>query len=292
MLVLQADVANASEVRAALAKTHSQFGKLHGVIHGAGNVTADGFFGVDEASPELCELQFRAKVRGVIQLERALRTESLDFVVLLSSVSSVLGGIGYVGYAAGNIFMDQFARKYGEKTGVPWVSVDWDTWNFEADGDTGSNHLSLLPDEGIEVFRQILSSASSPQIVVSVGDLTERIEQWINPRRLQNAHRVYEGQSGLHTDVRYVAPRNPIEKAVADLWQDTLGIPRVGIYDNFFQDLSGSSLLATQIASQLRSKYRVGLPLRQFFEGPTVAELANVISLQCQASNESVSLVG
>ncbi|MHC5731882.1 MAG: phosphopantetheine-binding protein, partial [Nostoc sp.] len=52
----------------------------------------------------------------------------------------------------------------------------------------------------------------------------------------------------------YVAPRTPVEQSVANIWQQLLGIERLGIHDNFFE-LGGHSLLATQVISQLRKSF-------------------------------------
>ncbi|MBW8873668.1 MAG: amino acid adenylation domain-containing protein [Acidobacteria bacterium] len=71
----------------------------------------------------------------------------------------------------------------------------------------------------------------------------------------------------------YVAPRNPLEQELHDIWKELLGIERVGVDDNFF-DLGGHSLLATQIISRLRSQFHVEVPLRRIFEAPTIAGLA------------------
>ncbi|WPB76076.1 amino acid adenylation domain-containing protein [Archangium violaceum] len=71
----------------------------------------------------------------------------------------------------------------------------------------------------------------------------------------------------------YVAPRNDTERMLTELWAEILGVPRVGIHDNFF-DLGGHSLLATQALSRIRSTFQVELPLRDFFGEPTVANIA------------------
>ena len=71
----------------------------------------------------------------------------------------------------------------------------------------------------------------------------------------------------------YVAPRTEIESVIADVWQALLNVDRVGIHDNFF-DLGGHSLLAAQAVNKLKDELSVSVPLRAFFEAPTVATLA------------------
>jgi acyl transferase domain-containing protein/acyl carrier protein len=284
VLTVTADVADASQMRAALEQAHARFGSVHGVIHAAGNVTPGGFFGVDEADHELCERQFLAKVRGLTVLAETFQAESPDFVVLFSSISSVLAGLGYIAYGAANSFMDAFAHKYSQTNGVPWTSIDWDTWELQetdiADVDPAT--LAMNPDEGVEAFRRILSSAFLPQVVVSTGYLDDRIDQWVNLQSLQEAKERRERKSArLHSRpdlvTSYLAPRTETEREVAETWQEMLGVAQVGIIDNFFSDLGGSSLLATQLIGRLRERFQVELPLRRFFEGPTIAELAEVI---------------
>jgi len=72
-------------------------------------------------------------------------------------------------------------------------------------------------------------------------------------------------------DIAYVMPRNEVEQTIAQIWQDILGVEKVGIHDNFFE-LGGHSLLATQVISQMRKAFQVELPLRHLFEAPTVAD--------------------
>jgi acyl carrier protein len=74
----------------------------------------------------------------------------------------------------------------------------------------------------------------------------------------------------------YVAPRTPVEAALAQIWRELLGLERIGAHDDFF-DLGGHSLLATRVVSRIRSRLRLDLPLRRIFEAPTIAELAQRI---------------
>jgi amino acid adenylation domain-containing protein len=77
----------------------------------------------------------------------------------------------------------------------------------------------------------------------------------------------------------FAAPRNPVERALARIWTEVLGIEQVGIYDNFFA-LGGDSLLATQVISRVRVALLVEMPLGTIFKEPTVADLAAIIQMK------------
>jgi acyl transferase domain-containing protein/acyl carrier protein len=283
VLPLSADVANEREMRIVAEAVFSEYEVLHGIIHGAGNLAEDAFFPLQKADRVSCEKQFRSKVHGVDVLGRVFQGEYLDFCVLLSSISSVLGGLGYAAYSAANIFMDSFAAAQTAKTRTLWMSINWDTWDFGEDHDsteTAALQLSLAPHEGAEVFLRILAWSEQPQVVVSTGDLGARITQWTKPKPLHDQDAELE-RATLHPRPEgantCVSPRNKIERTIADIWSKVLGIDQVGILDNFFTDFSGSSLLATQLVAQLRAVFQVDLPLRRFFEDPTVAGLAGFL---------------
>jgi acyl carrier protein len=83
--------------------------------------------------------------------------------------------------------------------------------------------------------------------------------------------------TGFDLEQNFTAPQTSIEKDLGQIWADLLGLGQVGIHANFF-DLGGHSLLATQVMSRLQDKFQVELPLRTFFEQPTIADLALVIT--------------
>jgi amino acid adenylation domain-containing protein len=74
----------------------------------------------------------------------------------------------------------------------------------------------------------------------------------------------------------YVAPRDEIETILQKLWQDVLGVPRVGIRDNFFR-LGGHSLLATQLFAGIERAFGVPLQLALLFERSTIEYLGECI---------------
>ena len=82
------------------------------------------------------------------------------------------------------------------------------------------------------------------------------------------------GRPHLQTDFR--PPRTPLEKSLAAIWRDLLGLERVGRDEDFFL-LGGHSLSASRVLSRVRQRFQVEIPLRALFDSPTVAGLADRI---------------
>lgn len=88
----------------------------------------------------------------------------------------------------------------------------------------------------------------------------------VNPASLETAKRATSS----------VAPRDDIERQLAQIWMEAFDAQEPGIHDNFF-GIGGYSLLATQVAARISDVFKLHLPLRQVFETPTIAGLAKVI---------------
>jgi len=273
VLVVGADVSRPEQMEAAVARTLERFGELHGVVHSAGSVNEDTFFLAREATPARCASQFQAKVHGLLALHQALRGRTLDFVVLQSSLSSVLGGLGFSAYAAANAFMDVFAAERSREQGTPWVSVNWDGWHT---GEGAPAELTMALADGLEAFHRLLSAPPLARWAVSTADLPARMAFWLEPKAPAAPKAVDARHPRPALPTRYVAPRDAIETGLVACWEELLGIYGIGVEDDFFE-LGGHSLLGTQVLSRVRDEFQVELPLRSLFDSPTVSALALLI---------------
>ncbi|SHF43864.1 non-ribosomal peptide synthase domain TIGR01720/amino acid adenylation domain-containing protein, partial [Seinonella peptonophila] len=75
---------------------------------------------------------------------------------------------------------------------------------------------------------------------------------------------------------KYVAPRTPMERKMAEIWSEVLQKDKIGLHDHFFL-LGGHSLLATQAVTRMNEVFRQEIPLKYLFENPTIAQLVEQI---------------
>jgi acyl transferase domain-containing protein len=118
------DVADEDGVDRMIRGVRDTVGPLRGVFHAAG-VIDDGM--AADQSWERVWKTMAPKVAGVENLSRATRPDPLDFFVLFSSASAILGSPGQAGYAAGNAYLDGVAQAR-RQAGLPALSVNWGGW--------------------------------------------------------------------------------------------------------------------------------------------------------------------
>ena len=138
----------------------------------------------------------------------------------------------------------------------------------------------MTVEESIEAFDRVVTLAPEGQVVVSTGELGARLGLWVNRDATRGGARA-TAEALIHPrpeiESVYVAPRDNTEQTIADIWQEILGLDRVGVDDDFFV-LGGHSLLAIELVGRLRNAFQVELPVGSFFQSPTVAGLAQIIS--------------
>lgn len=83
-------------------------------------------------------------------------------------------------------------------------------------------------------------------------------------------------KKSINVKTQYIPPQNEIEEKVSNIWKDILSLDEISIHDNFFE-LGGDSLKVTKIVDRVYKEFNVKIPLRNLFDDPTVAKLAELI---------------
>lgn len=300
VMLVQADVADAASIEAGLAQVRAAWGeRIHGLVHCAGYGE---FVPLRETSREVIEAVLAPKVRGTRNLLAALAADAPELVLLCSSMSVATTGYGLTGYVGACAYLDALAQAHipaaGNRPAGRFLAIDWDIWSTPQQSARAQGNPvlqqrlretkgAILPREGIEVIHRALRSGCSRAVVAT----TDLLELRRKNRQLADAllggdndatQGSEEGAAGSDADMtlyerpslssEYVAPSTEEEKLLVGIWQETLGIDRIGIHDNFFE-LGGESLLGVKIVVQAK---KLGLQIdpKQMFTTPTIAQIA------------------
>ena len=129
-------------------------------------------------------------------------------------------------------------------------------------------------------LRDHLKAALPDYMVPSAFVVLDRFPLTPNGKVDRRALPAPEAVAGAADDADFDAPVTPEEQALAAIWQQLLGAPRIGRGDNFF-DLGGHSLLATRLLARIEQQYGIELPLRALFEDATLERLAARVADAC-----------
>lgn len=285
--VLVTDVSDKEQMQTAIDDVLTKYGTINGVIHAAGVVQAGM---IQTKARESADAVLAPKVYGTMILFDLLKRIKLDFMVLFSSVSSVLTPYALSDYTAANSFLDAFAFFANAKGFFHTLSINWSGWKEVGmlaeletlQGVEGREEVALSnairTKDGLEAFERGFNS-NLPQIIVSPEDLNKLL-QAASPKRVVRDTGTLQDGAGQ--------PANTVEIALTDVWNSVFGVHRIGIHEHF-SDLGGHSLIAMQIVSRIRSLYQIPFTLRDFFEGPTIAQLSSVIQARVLAEIEGLT---
>ncbi len=96
-----------------------------------------------------------------------------------------------------------------------------------------------------------------------------------------------DASADVSRESHYAPPSDTLEVQLIEIWEEVLGVTRIGVQDDFFQ-LGGDSLLAARMFARIAEKLRKNLPLATLFRGPTIEKLARVIRAEGWTSDWSV----
>ncbi|MEE8526152.1 MAG: SDR family NAD(P)-dependent oxidoreductase [Thermoanaerobaculia bacterium] len=156
IVLAQADVSQREEIAAVLARSRESMPPLAGVVHAAG-VLDDGAL-MRQDWPRFAAV-LAPKVAGAFNLHALTSDAPLDFLVLFSSMASLLGPPGQASYAAANAFLDALAH-HRQNRRLPALSLSWGPWAeagmAAGDGWGATGARPLAPRQGLESLERLL----------------------------------------------------------------------------------------------------------------------------------------
>lgn len=185
------------------------------------------------------------------------------------------------------------------------MTIEWGThaWAAEEEAGHGSGGAVRQLQEKRELFGMSLEECAAamtqlmglnaPRVIVSTREYNAVLEQQrqFTADKMQAAQPTSDGaghhaRPELSTDM--VAPRNEVERLLAEVWQSYFDIADIGVDDNFFE-LGGHSLLAVQLLAKINETFAAKLNIQMLFNGPTIAGLASALSAE-DASDDNENL--
>jgi acyl transferase domain-containing protein/acyl carrier protein len=299
--VLVAEASDREQMRTAVDEALAMYGTINGVIHAAGIVRA----GLIQAKTrETADSVLAPKVYGTMVLFDLLKKVKPDFLVVFSSITSILTPYAECDYSAANCFLDAFSCFANDHGGFHTLAINWPGWREVGQladlatlpGLEGWKQAALeraiMSKDGLEAFKRALNSDLT-QVIVSPENLDHLLrasEETFDPTEYLSRVQPLDGAFRPPASRQHEADQvtNPVQAALLKIWSSVFGFEQIGIDDNFI-DLGGHSLLAMQIVSRIRSLYQIPFTLRDFFEISTIGQLSSVIQARILAEIEGLS---
>ena len=304
--VISSDIANPDSIKSIMAM-FSKDRPLRGVVHAAG-VSDSGV--LSTMTPERCATTLAPKVYGAWLLHQETQTMDLDFFLMFSSISGVMGMQGLANYAAANTFLDALAHLRRAQR-LPGTSVAYGTWAGDGMaskliGSTRS-HLSqfgldpLETEEGLELFKQAVVSTRALTVAAALdlGRLQNYYEErgGMPPllRSLLSQNSTHTSRSrgwDLHQALAEAEPgqhSNIVLDMVREVVARALGFahPLDVDIDRPLQDIGIDSLTAVQMRNHLTTLTGLTLSVNIAFLHPNLKALSQTLLSQLQDTDTS-----
>ncbi len=257
--VINCDVTDLAAVREAMQNIPG----IDGVFHLAGVSGEQALLDAGDVSEVQADQILAPKIEGTENVLHVAKTKGCKFFVGFSSLSTVLGGLGFSVYAAANAAMDALLEDSNLAGDVKCFSIAWDGWNLS--GAPVSDQLES--SAALQMMNDIVATGQSGRFIVAASSLDIRIQNWVFMK---------QGVSDSETSEAQIDSEESVLRELESIWQELLGVERIRQQDDFLS-LGGDSLLAIQMLAMISKRLPTEINMRDIMEASNIEELASLL---------------
>ena len=286
------DIGSMDEVENVINKLRARFGRINGIFHCAG--VAGGSFLIRRTEKEVEEV-LGPKVFGTWILDYLTRIDNPDFFVMCSSGLSVVGEPGNSDYTAANCYLGTYSA-YRRKKGMKTLVLDWPSWKetgmsvrFGINKDMVFKALST--EQAVNVLEEAMNKDINRLLIGKLNDdpqylymldwatfrLPPKLISYIEKLSDQGAKKDRVSKHSQNQSVelkgRDSLEFSEIEKIVAGIYYEILGLEEINIYDSFFE-LGGDSIMLNRLYVLLDRQFPGKLKLIDAFSYTSIASMS------------------
>ncbi|MFF9607554.1 MupA/Atu3671 family FMN-dependent luciferase-like monooxygenase [Streptomyces sp. NPDC014684] len=221
------------------------------------------------------------KPLGLTAVCAAVADRQPDLLVVFSSLSAWLGGIGGAAYTAANCALAALGSSATAATPAHTLVLDWDAWRLDDASDSEAlADVALHRDQALAALERALGS-DERRLAIAGEHFLDRYRQWVvepNQHRQEatDALAAERGRGSSDGPVRSGESADLLSR-LSEIWFEVLGVPVESPESNFF-DLGGHSLSAVKMLSRVRKAFEAEVNLADFFRTPTAAGLLGLVA--------------
>ena len=286
------DISDYEQTKTVIDKVIARYGKVNGVINCAGNA-GDGV--IINKDMEAFEQVMNVKVYGSWILDKLLEQQKLDFVVLMSSITSITAEIGQSDYTAANYYLNCLAETK-RKEGKNYIAIDWPAWQesgmaarYHVDS-SKSLFAAIKTKDAMQAFEEILARSVTGFIpgVLNLNNLKELMKQFqlvISDDLRKIIPRETTGERGYSENrkvtIKGKKDADQIEQNVATIWGNVLQLREIHVNDSF-DKLGGDSIMAIRLLKEINRVFDGLIDMADIYTYSTISDMAEYIRSKVQ----------
>jgi len=224
---------------------------------------------------------FGGKVFGIANIIDFIDLTKVKFIVMTSSLSSIIGDINRIEYCASNSYLDYLAADKMRFDKINIISINWPGWSdvgmvkdecnttkkYESNKSNLMKNLnlnSLNSNEGSEIFYKLINQKEYNRVAISKLDIDALSTNLFGVNDKNSSEDKIEIKEENYNEIEY---------NIAKIFCGLLGLKKLSVYDDFFK-IGGNSLLSVKLVSMLR-KINVNFSLQEIVSCSTVRSIFN-----------------